>query len=105
MIELAIMALAGCLDLNNISTHIHVHIEGMDIPKNIGISPGCFMPLHTHDTTGWIHLESSTPREFTLRQFFEIWGKPIEGIQPIIDGKWETMDTPLHDRDKITLIR
>jgi hypothetical protein len=31
-------------------------------------------PLHTHDTTGVIHVESPTVRDFTLGEFFGVWG-------------------------------
>jgi hypothetical protein len=30
--------------------------------------------LHTHDTTGLIHIESTDIRTFTLGQFFDVWG-------------------------------
>lgn len=31
-------------------------------------------PLHTHDATGVIHVESPTVRTFSLGQFFGVWG-------------------------------
>jgi len=31
-------------------------------------------PLHTHSTSGIIHIESDRPGEFTLGQFFDAWG-------------------------------
>ncbi|HEX9235017.1 MAG TPA: hypothetical protein VF972_01920 [Actinomycetota bacterium] len=30
--------------------------------------------IHTHDATGIIHIESPTPRTFTLGEFFDVWG-------------------------------
>ena len=33
-----------------------------------------FSPLHTHDTSGIIHVESPTDRSFTLGELFDVWG-------------------------------
>jgi hypothetical protein len=33
-----------------------------------------FSPLHTHDTSGIIHVESPTVRSFTLGEFVDLWG-------------------------------
>ena len=42
-------------------------------------------PLHTHDTTGKIHVEVNTShRDFTLHEFLAIWGQPSDGSG--IDG-------------------
>ena len=41
-------------------------IEGCDQP--------CISPLHTHDTSGIVHTESSTPEPNTLGEFFTEWG-------------------------------
>ena len=30
--------------------------------------------LHTHDTSGTVHMESSVARTFTLGDFFDVWG-------------------------------
>jgi hypothetical protein len=73
--------------------HIHPHLEiliggnQITIPANIGISPNTWKnhtidnygmtgmaPLHTHDTSGTIHVESNTVRNYTLGQFFDVWG-------------------------------
>lgn len=82
---------------------IHVHprleisIDGklVTVPANIGIDPKLWKdrslerygmpmsdmrempymsPLHTHDTSGTIHIESTVIREYTLGQFFDVWG-------------------------------
>lgn len=31
-------------------------------------------PLHTHDTSGIIHVESTVIRNYTLGEFFDVWG-------------------------------
>jgi hypothetical protein len=62
--------------------HIHVHLDvfvagrRVVVPAGIGIDPaGRFIsPVHTHDPTGIIHVESPTIRTFTLGEFFGVWG-------------------------------
>lgn len=65
--------------------HIHPHlailIDGNEekIPESIGvISPVCLRPLHTHASDGVIHVESPVVRDFTLGEFFRVWGKPFD---------------------------
>jgi hypothetical protein len=36
-------------------------------------------PLHTHDSSGVIHLESNEFRNYTLGQFLQIWGLDLHG--------------------------
>src|SRR5919197_3243555 len=58
--------------------HIHVHLDVLvqgkpvTVPANVGINAagGYLSPLHTHDDTRLIHVESPTNREFTLGEFF-----------------------------------
>jgi hypothetical protein len=62
--------------------HIHQHLDisingnAVAVPAEIGIDPnGKFIsPIHVHDTSGIIHVESPTIQDFTLGQFFDIWG-------------------------------
>jgi hypothetical protein len=55
---------------------IFVHGSKEPVPKDIGIdaSKGTIQSIHTHDDTGLVHLESSRSREFTLGEFFDVWG-------------------------------
>ena len=57
---------------------LRVYVNGHQtpVPANLGIDPnGQFLaPLHTHDTSGIIHMEADQPYPFTLGQFFTIWG-------------------------------
>lgn len=65
----------------NLALHIHSSLKitineiQQEIPENIGLSPTLMRPIHTHDTSGYLHIESPCPRGFTLREFFEIWEK------------------------------
>jgi len=45
------------------------------IPANIGFSSDCARPLHTHDDTGTIHVETDVNQNYTIADFFLIWGK------------------------------
>ena len=55
---------------------IFVHGSKESVPTDIGIdaSKGTIQSIHTHDDTGLVHLESSQSREFTLGEFFGVWG-------------------------------
>lgn len=65
--------------------HLLVYVNGKSItvPGQIGIDPqGQFLaPLHTHDTTGVIHMEASQAYPFTLGQFFDVWGVKFSQTQ------------------------
>lgn len=62
----------------HIHQHLDVYVDGrsVQIPANLGIdASGAFIsPLHTHDTTGIMHVESPTASSFSLGQFFAVWG-------------------------------
>ena len=58
------------------NVQIFVHGTPEPVPKDIGINPakGTIQSIHTHDDTGTVHLESSESRQFTLGEFFGVWG-------------------------------
>jgi hypothetical protein len=64
------------------AVHIHAHLDiivdgaPVPVPADIGVDEARqkISPLHSHDTTGVIHIESPTaPATFTLGQFFAEW--------------------------------
>jgi hypothetical protein len=67
--------------------HVHaelkIYIEGQPatVPKNTGVRNDCIFWLHTHDDTGLLHIEAPEKRDFTLRQFFAVWGQPLSSTQ------------------------
>ena len=104
--------------------HIHPNLEiyvngqKQEIPANIGIIFNCMHPIHTHDTSGIIHIESPEQRDFTLADFFAVWDKTYNKNQVInykIDANHiikETVNdsevqdfenTVLHDKDRIII--
>lgn len=60
------------------------NVVGQLIPANVGLSANCNRPIHTHDTSGTLHVETDVNRNYTLQDFFLIWGKSLNtsGIFP-----------------------
>src|SRR5438128_2581303 len=91
------LAMSCTLDMYT-KFHIHPHLmilvngEQQVIPANTGINPGCMHPLHTHDDTGTVHVESPEERDFTLGDFFAVWGKTFTKDQ-ILDSKIDASHT------------
>ncbi|MGH9976851.1 MAG: hypothetical protein ACRD8Z_13610, partial [Nitrososphaeraceae archaeon] len=46
-------------------------------------------PLHTHDDSGIVHVESTINRNYTFGEFLNIWGLNIDGktIKMTVNGK------------------
>ncbi|HTV72483.1 MAG TPA: hypothetical protein VME66_02110 [Candidatus Acidoferrales bacterium] len=65
--------------------HIHQHLSlyahgrPLTVPAFIGIPPmgACLYWVHTHTPDGIIHIESPVYRDFSLGNFFDIWGTPL----------------------------
>jgi hypothetical protein len=75
------------LTAEGVATHIHtslvVMVNGKEkqVPAGIGIDAdsGHIAALHTHDTSGLIHLESAKENDdYTLEQFLTVWGMPTD---------------------------
>ncbi len=72
-----------CQNGEQLAYHVHAHLtiladgQPVVVPAQIGIPASCFYWLHTHDTTGAIHIEAPNPQAFTLGQFFDIWGQTL----------------------------
>jgi hypothetical protein len=107
--------------------HIHpqitVSVNGQPtiVPENVGIDNTLWKdhsldeygmegmsPLHTHDDSGTIHVESTVNRDYTLGEFANVWGgldtgsgkilKVTVNGQPISDWK----NHILKDKEKIS---
>jgi len=68
--------------------HIHVHVtiylngKQTQIPAQVGIpDQTCLYWLHTHDTSGVIHIEAPAGHTYTLGNFFQIWGQQFSALQ------------------------
>ena len=103
------------MQTNKIISHKHIQLnitlngQTLQVPNGIGIGQANFVdfllygdhsldqygmegmsPLHTHDNTGTIHLESNNIRNFTLGEFLSIW----RGLD--VDGK--TVNASINDK-------
>jgi len=64
----------------HIHQHLDVYVDGrrVTVPEGVGIGTNgpqvFFSPLHTHDATGVVHVESPVVKTFTLGQFLAVWG-------------------------------
>jgi hypothetical protein len=62
--------------------HVHAVVSiyqngvRLALPAQIGLQ-GCAYELHTHDSTGIVHLEAASQKPFTLGQFFAVWGQTL----------------------------
>lgn len=84
--------------------HIHAQIEVVKsgqkqiVPAEIGIarelwhdhsldqygpSRALLSPLHTHDQSGTIHIESVVNRDYTLGEFLSIWGMDTDTVTKV----------------------
>lgn len=91
------------------------------VPAQIGIDPKMWQdhsldsygmqgmaPLHTHDTSGTIHVESYANRYYTFGQLLDIWGLNLSGYKQVtmtVNGQPvpDYQNYVLHDGDKIIL--
>jgi hypothetical protein len=117
-----------CNPGEQLATHYHAHLEILaagtpaTIPAQIGITSTCFYWLHTHDTTGVIHIEAPADqknRTFTLGDFFQVWNQPLTSSQvatvklgagqkliAYVDGKpysGAPSSIPLHSHTQVVL--
>jgi hypothetical protein len=64
-------------------------------------------PLHTHDDSGIVHVESTINKNYTLGEFLNIWGLNLEGktVKMTMNGKPMTdfRNHVLMDGEQITL--
>ena len=113
---------------NHVSLNVTIDGKPIIVPANIGITQtGIFAdpllfadhtldkfgmqgmsPLHTHDYSGTIHIESNAVRNYTLGEFLAIWkGLNIDGKNVIasVDGEpvSDFRNIPLNDKAKIIL--
>jgi len=109
------------MNMNPIIMHIHPQLSilvngtSFSVPAQIGIDPSLWKdhsldrfgmqstpemnmsamaPLHTHDDSGIVHVESTVNRNYTLGEFLDIWGLNFDGkaVKMSVDD-----DKPLPD--------
>ncbi|HEY8643326.1 MAG TPA: hypothetical protein VIO84_11255 [Candidatus Dormibacteraeota bacterium] len=84
------VANVSCDANEQVATHYHAHLSivyqgnELNVPANTGITSSCLYWLHTHDTTGVIHIEAPKAQAnhvFTLGDFFNVMDKPLSKTQ------------------------
>ena len=98
---------------SNISVPIPTAVGILDPQINNGITSGgsCFEPLHTHDASGIIHVESpSTSTQYTLDNFFQIWKVTyntvnVNGVnQPIVFNRTDILGYKVDPTHTLSLL-
>jgi len=75
----------GCNATEGAVEHVHARLQiynrarAVEVPQGVGIPQGAggLYWIHTHSPAGYIHIESPVRRDFTLGQFFDIWGPEL----------------------------
>jgi hypothetical protein len=105
--------------------HAHAHLalivrgQLRDLPARVGISATTICWLHTHDSSGIIHIEAGDRRALTLGDFFSVWAQPMrtdavagetvaagESIRVTVNGSVVTADPAtivLNNKDDIVI--
>lgn len=106
--------------------HIHPHLslvidgKAATVPAQIGIDPTLrnmhtldsygmtgMAPLHTHDASGAIHVESYKDQDYTLGQLLDIWGMQLDNynVKVTVDGNpiSDYRDHVFKDGEKIVM--
>lgn len=106
----------------HIHAHLSIYVDGKQasVPAQIGIASdtSCLYWLHTHDSSGVIHIEAPNGFSITLKNFLDIWGGRFtqlgypsqlshpSGWQAYVNGKPFTGDfrtIPLQSQTLVTL--
>jgi len=110
----------------DMATEYHIHpelsifVNGTEapIPLNLGVKPTGMTAIHTHDEKGVIHVEAPIKKDFTLGDFFAVWGKDFsrtklldnevtENTEIVVTVNGQKVDTYentlLRDKDKIVI--
>ena len=76
-----------CQSHERLDYHVHarlaIFVEGNEVPVEggIGIRDDCLFWLHTHGEDGLIHVEAPERQDYSLGQFFAVWGQPLSERQ------------------------
>lgn len=102
----------------SLADHIHpqlsIWVDGEPevIPANVGISSSCMAEVHTHDSSGELHVESAyrgNIDDLRLPDFFAVWGKSIDrdGFDAEIRVGGDVVENPeevkFRDREQIEI--
>ena len=80
--------LTQCVNHDDLDGHIHVTLvtvwngQPEFLTANIGITADCMRPTHTHDDSSAVHIEAPNDREYTVGDFFDVWGADSPAARP-----------------------
>lgn len=123
-----------CLREELAAHHVHVHVgvfldgSPITVPAGIGVGrpwvsaadgfilqASCFAWIHTHDTSGVVHVFTQIGKSYTLGQLFSVWGQPLSDsgalgfhgpIVALVNGQPKTdnlRSLPLENLENIVL--
>lgn len=118
--ELALRQTTDMATTYHIHPELAIFVNGTQvaIPHNLGVNARGMTAIHTHDEEGVIHVEAPIKADFTLGDFFAVWGKDFSRtklLDSIVDEKSEIVmtvngqevdtyeNTILRDKDKIVI--
>lgn len=110
----------------DMATEYHIHPElsifvngtEVPVPLNLGVKTTGMTAIHTHDEKGVIHVEAPIKKDFTLGDFFAVWGKDFsstklldntvnENTEIVVTVNGQKVDTYentiIRDKDKIVI--
>jgi hypothetical protein len=61
-----------------VTVSVSINGQPIEVPANIGILENCLRPIHTHDTTGLVHIVYDRQYDFRLGHFLWYWGFNIQ---------------------------
>ncbi|MFI5422107.1 MAG: hypothetical protein ACHQ1H_14175 [Nitrososphaerales archaeon] len=123
-----------CLGTESVVYHVHpwlrivINGQNVTIPGAIGLknplpegnstwgevyggsSSTCFEPVHTHDASGVLHIESPTNTNYTLGEFFQIWAATYQYVlvnntqKPIVFTNTEILGFNNTSTEKVVLL-
>ncbi len=94
----AALVISGNTVRVEVQSQLSVLIQGVPstVPSEIGINQSLWRdhsldqygvaghsPLTTRDTSGTIHIDSNTVRNFTLQEFLRVWGETVDNNQVV----------------------
>lgn len=94
-----------------LAEHIHIHLDvfvnasPITAPDTLGHVGANFCALHTHDSTGLIHIESPDTRSYTAQQIFDVWGYSVpSGATVYVNGQIDNLSHTLVAHDEIAVV-
>jgi len=76
---------AGGKEKFHIHAQLRIYVDGLlkPLPADIGVkaAKGIESSMHTHDRSGIIHMEAPHPYNYTLGEFFSVWGVKLGPAQ------------------------